>query len=165
MNSSGLPYRLAGLASAGISLIVIPMTAADLKDALINSEDFTPIASCFFNLMDELARDPTRNAMGEPIDDPDLTGIVKRLVNQAFPERQGFDISLLCELKTDGLVHGQGTVGGMCFILIFFRDIDTGMVIAITDPRQSIMAYIRFRLTLLPSGVYEILSSTDPNMN
>jgi len=136
----------------------------DLKDALISHSDYAQIASSFFELMEHLSAQPERTAMGEPISDDDLQHIFTVLVEGAFPEHKDFEMSLF-EIKTDGLVHGTGTVGGMCIIILFFRDIDTGMVIAITNPRTSMMAYVRFRLSRLSTGAYEILSSGDPAMN
>jgi hypothetical protein len=140
------------------------MTVADLKHDLTSNEEFPPIVACFLNLMEGLARDPDRMAMGEPISDSELHGIFRKVVAGAFPGHETFDLQLF-ELKANGLVHGQGTLGGMCFAVMFFREIDTGLVAVITDPRSAMMAYVRFRLTRLPSGVYEILSSSDPNMN
>jgi hypothetical protein len=139
-------------------------TVTDLKESLISTSEFSPVASCFFDLMGHLASQPDRMAMGERIIDEDLLGIFDVLVSKAFPDREGFEMSLF-EIKSSRLVHGSGTIGGMCIVVLFFREIDTGMVIAITNPRTSVMAYVRFRLLRLSSGAYEILSSGDPTMN
>ncbi|MFT5127027.1 MAG: hypothetical protein ACI8W8_000627 [Rhodothermales bacterium] len=139
-------------------------TVTDLKDALVSNVEFSPIASCFFGLMDHLAAQPDRMAMGEPITDDELQHIFGVVMEGAFPDRKDFEMKLY-EIKDSALVHGMGTVGGMCVVILFFREIDTGMAIAITNPRSSEMAYVRFQLSRLSSGAYEILSSGDPTMN
>lgn len=129
----------------------VPEALAGLKKILQEATRFSDIGTYFFDQVFDIPEilDGCRPARDEKLE-ACLTEIGKRFT--AVPERLTGMVSRLVELPEHQFIHGQCFAGGFLGLLIYFRDIEVGLVILNNDEPNSNTEYVRFRAVDLLEG-------------
>ncbi|QQP89349.1 hypothetical protein IGS68_25740 [Skermanella sp. TT6] len=115
----------------------------DLKNTLLTAETFARVQEKFF---DELGMNRDFIAAGMQVDVPLLKAAFEQVGRQVFGPTcivQGF---ALFRMEADKFVHGGCMMNGCLATVLYFEDVDVGLVAVSTDFSTGAMTYARISL-------------------
>jgi hypothetical protein len=114
---------------------------ADLKELLLNAREFSKVWEYF---LDHFGGDPDFIALGERVRPPLLEAVLAQVGQQLFRCTVDVQQLLLTGLPEHQFVHGGGPVGGGLMNVLYFEDIQTGMIVALTSLAAKQTQFARF---------------------
>jgi hypothetical protein len=115
---------------------------ADLKEELVNTTKFISVWEHF---LDNFGEDPAFMALGERVRHPFLEAVFTQIAQQLFNAKVNWNLVFFSRLAEQQFVHGGGPVtGGALLNVLYFEDIQTGMMCAATPFKSDEMKFVRF---------------------
>ncbi len=114
-----------------------------LKEQLLNGKDFGEIYTYF---LDHFGESEEFMRLGVRVRHPALEAIYTQILGQVFKREIDVKQLLLSHLPEQGFVHGSGVFQGEMACVIYFEDVNAGLIV-ITSPFQSKdTKFIRFSM-------------------
>jgi hypothetical protein len=101
----------------------------ELKTKLIHDKDLFPVWGFF---LDHFGEDPEFMELGEPVRHPFIESVVAQTSAQMFPQDGMIGELRLIRLADQQFIHGGVNVAGRVGGVIFFEDVQVGLV-AVSD--------------------------------
>ena len=122
---------------------------ATLKDKLIYARNFTQVWEYF---MDHFGEDPDFIALGDRARHPFLEAILAHVGKGLFGRQVSLADFLLTKLPEHQFLHGGGTLDGRLANVLYFEDIQMGLlaVVVSLDPSETKM--VRFSGRPMPAN-------------
>ncbi len=118
-----------------------------LRDAVVSEGDLSKVMEFFF---DHISTDATLMNRGKPIVDAELEQTIGFVVSAVVGNRAPFKRAILLSLPDHGMKHGIVLCEGLLGLVLFFEDLNQG-VIGISEPDLSgPTIYLRFERIILP---------------
>jgi len=135
------------------SLLMYTFTLADLKLRLQSAKNFGEVWHFF---LDHFGENEAFMAKGERVRHPLVEGVVEQVAKQVLKRSIDAKQILLTKLADDRFIHGSGLFGGTLIAVMYFEDIDAGML-SLTTLGSEKSGFIRFSLqqpgrTIKPSA-------------
>jgi hypothetical protein len=125
-----------------------------LKQKLIEEKDFSKIWSFY---MDHFTDAPMFVEMGKPAQNKQLNAIVLKTCQEMFGKSAKVNSPIVISIAKYNFFHGPLQVGGRMGGMMYFDDIETGMIaVSAQFPPTAEVKYSRFSTQLR-------ISATDPN--
>lgn len=116
-----------------------------LKDKLVTAEDFNEPWTYFF---DHFGTDPEFMNLGHKADPTFLEEIIQQVGQQLFQGNVTLSAMLLTEIQDYQFLHGtcvlQGNRGSRLVTIMYFKDIDVGMLALTSSPMSGQVLFARF---------------------
>jgi hypothetical protein len=122
---------------------------ATLKEKIASAKDFGSVWSYFF---DHFGEDPAFIALGERTQDAFLEAILLQVGGELFGRQVALGNLLLTRLPEHHFIHGGFTLGGKLANVIYFDDIQTGLLAVLFSVTPSETKMVRFTGRRMPSG-------------
>lgn len=120
---------------------------ATLKAKLVQAKEFSDIWTYF---LDHFGEDPAFHALGERTRNGFIEAIFDNVAKAMFNGKiEGRDV-LLTRLADHLFIHGGGIFGSHLVNVIYFEDIQVGVVIVVKPFSKDPQQYIRFTGPLTP---------------
>ncbi len=120
---------------------------ATLKEKLVKAKQFADIWTYF---LDHFGEDPEFIALGERTRNPFIEAIFDNVAQAVFKGRIDAKDVLLTRLADHQFIHGGGMFGQHLVNVIYFEDIQVGVVIVVRPFANEAQQYIRFTGPLTP---------------
>jgi hypothetical protein len=114
---------------------------ATLKDKLATATEFTDVWSYFF---DHFGEDPEFIHAGDRAEHPFLSAIIAQIGEELFGRKVPVDNLLLTHLTNHAFYHGAFTIGNRLGNVIYFDDIQTGLLTVLVSAKSSETKIVRF---------------------
>jgi len=124
-----------------------------LKDKLITAKDFQDPWNYFF---DHFGENPDFLQLGHRSHDPALKTIIEGIGEQLFKKKVKVSNFLLTEIAEHNFFHGACFIQGRIATVLFFKDIDKGLLAISMSMGSSAVSLVRF-------SSLKIESSRSPN--
>ncbi|UEM20911.1 hypothetical protein JL100_028250 [Skermanella mucosa] len=115
----------------------------DLKNTLLTADSFARVQEKFF---DDLGMSPDFVAAGQAVDVPLLKAAFEQVGRRVLGPNctvQGF---ALFRMEADKFVHGGCMMDGCLATVLYFEDVDVGLIAVSTDFSTGAMTYARISL-------------------
>jgi hypothetical protein len=112
-----------------------------LKEILLSCDDFRDVYDYFF---DHLTNHPEFMKMGRKSKDPFLKSALKAIGGQIFKEEVKITRLLITKIAKYSFYHGPCFINGIMSSVIFFKDIDMGMISMVMPSSDGEVKFIRF---------------------
>ena len=112
-----------------------------LKQKLATSSDFMEPWRYF---LDYFAEDASFMRLGDRHEGTDLEGVIAAISRKLLSQEVSVDQALLTEIEGHEFVHGVCVVGGKMAGVIFFKDIDLGLLAITVSNRSGEVLLSRF---------------------
>jgi hypothetical protein len=112
-----------------------------LKEKLVNAEEFHEVMTYFF---DHFGDDPHLFEFGERVDHSLLEAILQAVGEQLFGHRVEVDRLIMTRLPEYQFVHGGGFLGGKIMTVLYFEDINKGLLAVAWGGRTGETKFVRF---------------------
>jgi hypothetical protein len=122
---------------------------ADLKNELVNTNKFFNVWEHF---LDQFGEDPAFIKLGERVRHPLLEAVYNQIAQQLYNAKVNWDLIIFTRLTEHGFIHGGGPVGKALLNVLYFEDIQMGMVCAATPFASDEVKFMRFSTKLMPRG-------------
>jgi hypothetical protein len=119
----------------------------ELKTMLVKAEDFGAVYNFFF---DHVASNREFIEASQRGKNDKLKEILKLIGTEVLGKNCSLTNLLMLKIRRDNLFHGGGFLNGCISTIIYFSDIDMGMVAINTDPGTSKMTFTR--ISVLPNN-------------
>ena len=119
----------------------------ELKTMLVRAEDFGAVYSFFF---DHVASNREFIEASQRGKNDKLKEILKLIGTEVLGKNCALTSLLMLKIRRDNLFHGGGFLNGCISTIIYFSDIDMGMVAINTVPGTGKMSYTR--ISILPNN-------------
>jgi hypothetical protein len=120
---------------------------ATLKERLVTAEKFSDVMDYFF---DHFGENPAFIALGERIEEPFLESVLLQIGGQIFPGKVTVGHLILTRLPEHQFIHGGFTVNGHLANLLYFEDIQVGLMAVVMPPPSMETKLVRFTGRRLP---------------
>jgi hypothetical protein len=114
---------------------------ATLKDQLLHAHDFTMVWEYF---LDHFGEDPDFIALGERTQHPFLQAVLAHVGRELFQREGSVTHLLLTRLPEHQCVHGGCTLHGKLANVLYFEDIQTGLLAVVLSLAPSETKLVRF---------------------
>ncbi len=111
----------------------------ELKSKLVGADDFGDPWNFFF---DNFGESPEFMALGEPMESDLLETVLGRIAGEVFEGTPSTTPPMLVSLKEHHFIHGSCFMEGRLAVIIFFSDIDMGMLSILRSDSSAML--IRF---------------------
>ena len=112
-----------------------------LKEKLADATDFTDVWNYFF---DHFGEDLEFIDAGDRAAHPFLTAIIAQIGIELFGRKVRVEDLLLTHLPDHAFYHGGFTIGGRLGNIIYFDDVQTGLLAVIMSPATNETKFVRF---------------------
>lgn len=119
----------------------------ELKSMLVKAEDFSTVQSFFF---DHVTCHKTFVQASKPAKNDKLEEILKLIGGQVMGKECSLTGLMMLEVREHSLFHGGVFMNGRIATIIYFSDIDIGMVAVNRGPGPSQMSFAR--IACLPNN-------------
>ncbi|UEM03495.1 hypothetical protein JL101_026655 [Skermanella rosea] len=116
---------------------------ADLKNTLLTADSFARVQGKFF---DELGMSPDFVAAGRAADVPLLKAAFEQVGRRVFGPGCTIQGLALFRMESEKFVHGGCLMNGCLATVLYFEDVDVGLVAVSTDFSTGNMSYARISL-------------------
>ena len=113
----------------------------ELKGRLINEADFKKVWEAFFDWMDA---NLAFMDQGEPVSDRQIEATVAHVVAQMLPGESSAVMLRLIRLADQKFIHGAVNVGRRAGGLIYFEDVNVGLLAICDSPPSDETKFARF---------------------
>jgi hypothetical protein len=113
----------------------------ELKTRLINEADFKKVWEAFFDWMDANLEFMD---LGKPVSDRQIEATVAHVVAQMLPGERSAVMLRLIRLADQKFVHGAVNVGRRAGGLIYFEDVNVGLLAVSEQPPSDETKFARF---------------------
>ena len=120
-----------------------------LKEKLISAKDFKDPWNYFFDYFGE---DPAFLQLGHQSRDPNLKIIFEGIGKQLFQKKVKVTNLLLTEIAEYSFFHGACFIQGRIATILFFKDIDKGLLAISMSRGSSAVSLVRFSSLKIESG-------------
>lgn len=128
-----------------------------LKEILLSCDDFRDVYNYFF---DHLTNNPDFMKMGRKSKAPFLKSALKAIGKQLFKDEVKITRLLITKIAKYSFYHGPCFINGIMSSVIFFKDIDMGMLSMIMPSSVGEVKFIRFSaIQMKDSGGEELFVS------
>lgn len=124
-----------------------PSLLSTLKQKLIRGTEFQEAQTYFF---DHFAEDEEFLSLGQRHEDSLLKALLTTVTSQVFGQETEFDDLLLIRLKEHYFIHGNGIVGGRVATVLYFEDIEQGLLSIVWSFTPPETRFVRFSRKPLP---------------
>ena len=114
---------------------------ATLKDKLLHADDFRTVWEYF---LDNFGEDPAFIALGEPTEQPLLEAVFAGVAQQLFQRPVAVRHLRLIRLPQEGFIHGGAVLEGKPANVLYFEDVQVGMLGVVWSVAPGEMKYARF---------------------
>jgi hypothetical protein len=118
-----------------------PSLLATLKEKLADATDFTDVWTYFF---DHFGEDPEFINAGARGEHPFLASIIAQIGAELFGRKVRVENLLLTHLPDHAFYHGGFTVANRLGNVIYFDDVQTGLLAVIMSPASNETKFVRF---------------------
>ncbi|OQY57597.1 MAG: hypothetical protein B6245_16200 [Desulfobacteraceae bacterium 4572_88] len=112
-----------------------------LKDMLITADDFKDVYEYFF---DHMAENPDFIKLGKRSENPSLKRVTELIAKRLFKKKVKVRNLLLKKIPEYSFYHGPCLIKGRMAGVLFFEDIDVGMLSVLFRPDTCETRFIRF---------------------
>jgi len=120
-----------------------------LKEKLANAKDFKVSLQYFF---DHFGMDPGFIALGRRVENPLLDALILQVGEMLFKRKVKAHDWLLTEIPEYQFLHGGGLIHDRMATLIFFADLNLGLLAIMTGPSLGNVLLTRFSLAKIEEG-------------
>ncbi len=113
----------------------------ELKQRLLHDTQLPPIWSFF---LDHLGENSEFIALGQRLEHAFLSAVVAQVARTAFPEPRVATDLLLARIPGQAFIHGGFFLAGRPGGLLYFEDIEVGLLVATDLPPSIEVKYARF---------------------
>jgi hypothetical protein len=118
-----------------------------LKEKIATAEKFDDVWTYFF---DEFGKDPEFMQLGEATEHPFLQQIFVQVCARLFPSNVVLARMMFTRLPEQQFVHGGLTINGRLASVIYFEDVQLGMMLVAAPYPGANNDYVRFTGRMLP---------------
>ena len=122
---------------------------ATLKDKLLHADEFGTVWKYF---LDHFGEDPAFIALGEPTAQPFLEAVFAEVGRQLFQRPVAVRHLRLIRLPEEGFIHGGAVLDGKPANVLYFEDVQVGMLAFVWSVAPGEMKYARFSARPAPPG-------------
>jgi hypothetical protein len=113
----------------------------ELKRRLINEDDFRKVWEAFFDWMDANLEFMD---LGRPVSDRQIEAVIAHVVPQMFPGDRSAIMLRLIRLADQKFVHGAVNVGKRAGGVLYFEDVNVGLLAVSEQPPSDETKFARF---------------------
>jgi hypothetical protein len=114
---------------------------ANLKEQLVNSKKYIKVWEYF---LDHFGEDPAFIALGERVHHPLIEAVFAQVARQLFKHEVDWDHVFFTGLPEHDFIHGGGLVSGGLLNVLYFDDIQTGLLCAVSPSKTGETKFVRF---------------------
>jgi hypothetical protein len=114
---------------------------ATLKDKLLHADEFGTVWKYF---LDHFGEDPAFIALGEPTEQPFLEAVFAEIGRQLLGRPLTVSRLRLIRLPEEGFIHGGAALDGKPANVLYFEDVQVGMLGVVWSLAPGVMKYARF---------------------
>ncbi|SRR6266851_1238218 len=114
---------------------------ADLKDLMRRTDRFSDVWRYF---LDHFGENPAFIALGERIQHPFLEALFAQIGKQLLGHDADVSQLIITRLVDQEFVHGGGLIDGSLFNVLYFEDVQAGMMAVALSFQPGEMKYVRF---------------------
>jgi hypothetical protein len=123
-----------------------------LKEKLIHAREFSDVVNYFF---DHFGEDPAFIALGERAESPFLEAMLETVGQELFGKKVQAGNLLLTRLPEQGFIHGGGTLEGKLANVLYFEDIQMGVLTVVMSMQPNDTKLIRFTGKPMPRNTWK----------